>query len=244
MRCSRSHIKASLQTPLWKIEYGSRPNNNNNCYQQMYQLSPQQYGYQQPCVPQQRLTPQPPPCPAPVYQQQQQQQPCVPCQPAVVAVSECSSNTDCRQSPQKQCQQIFREKTPPPQVETCYSRDPTPEPDIIEKIIIKKCPQRIIENITQKPKKPPPRVIFRVHYEPPPPPIVRRSCMPVEPRLCRATSYGNLPSMGYQGQIQQIQPSASGTCLAMPNYVYENTNCYNPTATYQCYNGYYCYVPS
>ncbi len=34
---------------------------------------------------------------------------------------------ECRVSPQKQTQQVFREKTPPPQVECVYSRDPTPE---------------------------------------------------------------------------------------------------------------------
>lgn len=78
--------------------------------------------------------------------------------------------------------------------------------------------------------------------------------MVVEPRLCRANSYGNMPY--YQTAVQpnttgsicyqaSIQPSSSGTCLntaAANNYVYENNYCYNPAAMYNYnYQGYYCF---
>ena len=54
-------------------------------------------------------------------------------------------------------------------------RAPTPPPDVIEKVHIRRVPQTVIENILEQPRKPPPRVIERVEVEPPPPTVQTHS---------------------------------------------------------------------
>ena len=89
---------------------------------------------------------------------------------------------DCRVSPpRKSCDRI-REPTPAPIVKRCVKRNPTPPGDIIERVIVKRQPQTIIEQITEQPRKPAPRVVERCEQEPAPAPIVRASCVFVEPR--------------------------------------------------------------
>ena len=102
--------------------------------------------------------PPPPPC-------------CAPPPPPCCAVS----------PPRKSCDRI-REPTPAPIVKRCVKRNPTPAGDIIERIIVKRQPQTIIEQITEQPRKPAPRVVERVEFEPAGAPMVQASCVFVEPR--------------------------------------------------------------
>ena len=87
----------------------------------------------------------------------------------------------CTVSPPRRNVERFRDPTPPPIVQRVVKRNPTPPGDIIERVVVKRQPQTIIERITEQPRKPPPRVIERVESEPAPPPIVRDSCVYVDP---------------------------------------------------------------
>ena len=89
---------------------------------------------------------------------------------------------DCKVSPPRKTVDRLRDPTPEPVVKRCVKRLPTPPGDIIERIIIKRQPQQIIERVTEQPRKPPPKVVERVENEPPPPPIVRNSCVLVDPK--------------------------------------------------------------
>ena len=74
--------------------------------------------------------------------------------------------------PRRMCDRI-REPTPPPVIKRCVKRNPTPPGDIIERVLVKRVPQTIIERITEQPRKPPPRLIERFEIEPSLPPIIR-----------------------------------------------------------------------
>jgi hypothetical protein len=87
----------------------------------------------------------------------------------------------CVVSPPRRHVDRLREPTPPPIVRRCVKRNPTPPGDIIERVLVKKQPQTIIERITEQPRKPPPRVVERIEIEPCPPPIFRNSCVFVDP---------------------------------------------------------------
>jgi hypothetical protein len=87
----------------------------------------------------------------------------------------------CIVSPPRKTVDRIREITPAPIVKRCIKRNPTPPGDIIERVIVKRQPQTIIERITEQPRKPCPRVIERVEFEPAPPPLVVESCVYVEP---------------------------------------------------------------
>ena len=63
--------------------------------------------------------------------------------------------------------------TPPPIVERFVERAPTPEPDVIERVIVKPQPQRYIERIIEKPRIPPPVIINKEVTEPAKPPIYK-----------------------------------------------------------------------
>ena len=63
--------------------------------------------------------------------------------------------------------------TPPPIIERYVERAVTPEPDIIEKILVKPQPQKYIERIIEKPRVPPPIIKCKVEFEPPKPPIYK-----------------------------------------------------------------------
>ena len=92
------------------------------------------------------------------------------------------SCNDCKVSPPRKTCNRIREPTPEPIVKRCVKRNPTPPGDIIERIIIKRQPQTIIERVTEQPRKPAPKVIERSETEPAPAPIIRESCVFVEPR--------------------------------------------------------------
>ena len=64
-------------------------------------------------------------------------------------------------------------KTPPPVYECVVERAPTPEPDIVQRIIVRPQPQVYIDKIVEYPRRPPPRIVDQEVIEPPPPPIVR-----------------------------------------------------------------------
>ena len=53
-------------------------------------------------------------------------------------------------------------------INTTFERAPTPEPDVIEKVYIKREPQQIYETIYERPKTPPPVVIEKQEVEPAP----------------------------------------------------------------------------
>ncbi len=69
---------------------------------------------------------------------------------------------------------------------------PTPEPDIIERVYIRRQPNEVVEEIVEEPTTPPPRVQERTVVEPTGPPQVVRKVIRVPPR-----------SQGYQHQQQQ-----------------------------------------
>lgn len=70
--------------------------------------------------------------------------------------------------------------TPPPIVERYVERAPTPEPDIIEKVLIKPQPQKYIERIIEKPRVPPPIIKCKEVIEPPKPPIYKTKIVDVD----------------------------------------------------------------
>ena len=88
---------------------------------------------------------------------------------------------DCKVSPPRKTCDRIRDPTPEPVVKRCVKRLPTPPGDLVERILVKRVPQEIIERVTEQPRKPPPRVVERVEVEGPPPPMVRDSCVYVEP---------------------------------------------------------------
>ena len=94
----------------------------------------------------------------------------------------CGGGDDCKVSPPRKTCDRVRDPTPEPIVKRCVKRNPTPPGDVIERIIVKRQPQQIIERVTEQPRKPPPKVVERVENEPPPPPIVRNSCVLVDPK--------------------------------------------------------------
>ena len=93
-----------------------------------------------------------------------------------------SCGNECKVSPPRKTCDRIRDPTPEPVVKRCVKRLPTPPGDVIERIIVKRQPQQIIERVTEQPRKPPPKVVERVENEPPPPPIVRNSCVLVDPK--------------------------------------------------------------
>ena len=68
----------------------------------------------------------------------------------------------CTVSPPHKSVETIRDPTPPPVVKRVVRRNPTPAPDVIEKVHIKRVPQTIVENVLEQPTKPPPRVVERV----------------------------------------------------------------------------------
>lgn len=71
-------------------------------------------------------------------------------------------------------------------------RMPTPEPDILERVYIRRQPNEVVEEIIEEPTTPPPRVQERTVIEPTGPPQVVRKVIRVPPR-----------SQGYQYQHQE-----------------------------------------
>ena len=92
-----------------------------------------------------------------------------------------SCGNDCKVSPPRKTCDRIRDPTPEPIVKRCVKRLPTPPGDVIERIIVKRQPQQIIERVTEQPRKPAPRVVERIEHEPAPAPIIRNSCVFVDP---------------------------------------------------------------
>ena len=90
-------------------------------------------------------------------------------------------SNDCKVSPPRRNVERLRDPTPAPVVRQERKRLPTPPGDVIERVLVKRQPQQIIERVTEQPRKPPPKVIERCENEPAPPPIVRQSCVLVDP---------------------------------------------------------------
>jgi len=58
-------------------------------------------------------------------------------------------------------------------IQRVVERAPTPEPDVVERVIVRPQPQQLIERIIERPRTPPPKIIDKEICEPAPPPIVR-----------------------------------------------------------------------
>ena len=103
---------------------------------------------------------------------------------------------DCKVSPPRRTVDRLRDPTPEPVVKRCVKRNPTPPGDIIERILVKRAPQTIIERVTEQPRKPAPRVVERIEHEPAPAPIVRNSCVFVDPKPRPCPAPAPAPSCG------------------------------------------------
>ncbi|CAF4922340.1 unnamed protein product, partial [Rotaria sp. Silwood1] len=87
--------------------------------------------------------------------------------------------------------QAIRLPDQPGAVRQVRHRMPTPEPDILERVYIRRQPGDIVEEIIEEPMTPPPRVQERTVVEPSGPPQVVRKVIRVPPR-----------GLGYQHQQQ------------------------------------------
>lgn len=94
---------------------------------------------------------------------------------------------------------VVRAKTPPPIHERYVCREPTPCPEVVEKVVIKKPPQRVIERVIEKPRQPPPQVIEHEYVEgPEPEPIYNTRVVSVSPTPGKDyTNYQNNGAYGY-----------------------------------------------
>lgn len=68
---------------------------------------------------------------------------------------------------------VIRIATPPPVIHRVVERARTPEPEVIERVIVRPQPQQVIEKIIERPRTPPPKIINTEVNEPAPAPIVR-----------------------------------------------------------------------
>jgi len=97
--------------------------------------------------------------------------------------SSCSSMSDYegRDRPLVRCpRDVIRAPTPPPVIQRVVERAPTPEADVVERVIVRPQPQQLIERIIERPRTPPPRIIDKEICEPAPPPIVRTRIVKVD----------------------------------------------------------------
>ncbi len=93
----------------------------------------------------------------------------------------CGGN-ECKVSPPRRNVERVRDPTPEPIIKREVKRNPTPPGDVIERVVVKRQPQQIIERVTEQPRKPAPKVIERVENEPCQPPIIRNTCVMVDPK--------------------------------------------------------------
>lgn len=95
------------------------------------------------------------------------------------------------------------------QVRQVRQRLPTPEPDTIERVYLQRAGQEVIEEITEIPMTPPPRVQERTVVEPAGPPQVIKRVIRVPARSGGGAigggfqAGGNLMSAGSYGNVQQ-----------------------------------------
>ncbi|KAL7677288.1 hypothetical protein ACOME3_003524 [Neoechinorhynchus agilis] len=83
---------------------------------------------------------------------------------------------------------VVRCRTPPPLVKRIVERVPTPEPQIVERVVVRPAPQTIVERVIERPRTPPPRIVHREVTESPQPTIVRTRVVKVDGR---GHHYGN-----------------------------------------------------
>lgn len=91
------------------------------------------------------------------------------------------SDYEGRERPLVRCpRDVIRAPTPPPVIQRVVERAPTPEADVVERVIVRPQPQQLIERIIERPRTPPPRIIDKEICEPAPPPIVRTRIVKVD----------------------------------------------------------------
>ncbi len=89
--------------------------------------------------------------------------------------------SECKVSPPRKSVDRVRDPTPEPIIKREVKRLPTPPGDVIERVVVRRQPQQIIERVTEQPRKPPPKIVERIENEPAPPPIIRNTCVLVDP---------------------------------------------------------------
>ena len=120
---------------------------------------------------------------------------------------------------------VIRAPTPPPVIQRVVERAPTPEADIVERVIVRPQPQQLIERIIERPRTPPPKIIDKEICEPAPPPIVRTRIVKVDhsPR-----HYLNNPQ---QVRYQQAAPRYEG--YDYPGYENSYSTSYSTSEVFQ-----------
>ncbi|CAF1071318.1 unnamed protein product [Rotaria sordida] len=90
-------------------------------------------------------------------------------------------------------QDIVRASTPPPIIKRVVERAPTPEPAMMERVIIRPQAQEIVERVIEQSHTPPPRLIQKEMQEEAPPPIVRTRIIKVDRPLCNGYNQSGSP---------------------------------------------------
>jgi len=124
--------------------------------------------------------------------------------------------------------QVIRLPDQQGQVRQVRRRLPTPEPDVLERVYIQRTGNEIVEEITEIPTTPPPRVQERTVVEPAGPPQVVKHVIRVPPR---SGGYANYQQQGaaYGSNASQ----AGGSLLSAGSY----GNVQQATNQYQQYSG-------
>lgn len=105
-----------------------------------------------------------------------------------------------RERPLVRCpRDVIRAPTPPPVIQRVVERAPTPEADVVERVIVRPQPQQLIERIIERPRTPPPKIIDKEICEPAPPPIVRTRIVKVD----------HSPRHYYAAQQARVNPTTS-----------------------------------
>lgn len=129
---------------------------------------------------------------------------------------------------------VIRAPTPPPVIQRVVERAPTPEADVVERVIVRPQPQQLIERIIERPRTPPPKIIDKEICEPAPPPIVRTRIVKVDhsPRHYYQSQSRYAPTTSrYDGYVGGEDQTYSAS--------YSNSELYQqPQPGYLSYSGY------
>jgi hypothetical protein len=134
----------------------------------------------------------------------------------------------CPIEPPHKSVETIRDPTPAAVVRRVVNRAPTPLPDVVERVHIKREPQTVIENVLEQPRKPPPRVVERVEVEAAPPSVVNNSCIYVDPRPKAhpaAATYVH-PSEAYPSYIHPFYHHYFGYVPFHPHFPYFHHSVY------------------
>ncbi|CAF1623958.1 unnamed protein product [Rotaria magnacalcarata] len=104
-------------------------------------------------------------------------------------------------------QDIVRTRTPPPIIKRVVERAPTPEPTIMERVIIRPQAQEIVERVIEQPRTPPPRIVQKEMQEEAPPPIVRTRVIKVDRPMRNGYSQ---PGSPYNHQYNGLTSVSNG----------------------------------